>query len=285
MRKHIITLAILAASAAAHATYGGPGEPPYPPGEGPQQPAATVPSSTNTSGANAGAQSASRSAADSASSSRATGGNAQGGNARQGQAQGQSSRNSQRSAQSATMAGGAVTVDAADRSSSRIDARTVFIPAIVPPTPPSNLAVGGIVQSVSNCGPLVTVVKRGVQGTFVGLTSDSYVDQGSDDELMPYYDPETGMPETYKRFPLPGGGWQVFGHQVTQYAAIVGVAGARNIALGGGSSSGGWAQGGGGASSSMQRVVSKIVVRLCHVGDERPEPEVRYMPPRRADRR
>ena len=42
---------------------------------------------------------------------------------------------------------------------------------------------------------------------------------------------------------------------------------------------------GGGASSSMQRVVSKIVVRLCHVGNEVPEPEVRYMPPRRADRR
>ena len=273
MNKTIIALAILAASAAAHATYGGPGEPPYPPGEGPQQPAATVPSSTSnaTSNSNAGAaaQSASRSAADSASTSRATGGNAQGGSARQGQAQGQSSRNSQRSAQSATMAGGAVTVDAADRSSTRIDARVNIIQGIVPATPPSFASAGETTRETGACGPLQTVVSQGINGYFFNaMGGTEIVPLGQVDTLTDYYSPVTGLRQTYEERRLPDGRRALFGHQPIVYTVPLMTSGARNVAFGGWSSSGG-AQAGGGGSAAMSQFSIRIVLRLCEIETKR----------------
>lgn len=201
-----------------------------------------------------------------ASTSSASGRNQQG----QGQGQGQAlNGGNQLSRQSSNQSLGTsgnsrTTVDAADNSSTSYKA--VFIPPVVPPTPPSSLAVGNIVKETSACGPLQSVVKEPVQGTFFGLLLNSRIDQGYTEELAPYRD-ENGQVVEYRREPLPdGSGYRLFGHQVTQYTAIVGVSGARNIAVGAGGSGGGWGQGGLGTSSANQQMVTTVQLRSCEIG-------------------
>ncbi|RQO45186.1 hypothetical protein DBV14_24020 [Variovorax sp. KBW07] len=171
-------------------------------------------------------------------------------------------------------------VDAADRSvtSNSYVSKTIFVPAIVPPTPPSSLAVGNIVKETSACGPLQHVVKRPVAGTFIGLFSESKVDQGYTDELESYVGPN-GEVEEYMQRPAPGGGYVLLGHQVSMYTAIIGVSGARNLALGGGGSQGSWGQGGTGTSSANQQLVTTIQLRLCEVGRYVPERVAMKAPP------
>jgi hypothetical protein len=157
-------------------------------------------------------------------------------------------------------------VDASDRSSTKYESKTIFIPPIIPPTPASHLAVGNIVKETTACGPLVKVVESKVEGTFHGLFFDSKVDQGKHQEMTEWRD-EQGNIIDYREVPLPdGSGYRLFGHQVTQYTAIVGVSGARNIALGGGGSEGNWGQGGMGTSSANQRLVTTLQVRGCEIG-------------------
>jgi len=151
--------------------------------------------------------------------------------------------------------------------------RVQVLPSVVPATPPSTLAAGNLLQHVSACGPLQQVVRTDVRGTFVGLVSDTHVDQGDTQELRPYID-DLGQRVDYWRRGEVGGDVRLFGHQVVTTSAVIGVAGARNIALGGGSA-GGWGQAGGGASASIQRLVTTIQLRECEAGVERvakPEP-------------
>lgn len=155
-------------------------------------------------------------------------------------------------------------VDASDRSV--YNNKTIFIPSVVPATPPSHLAVGNIVKETSACGPLQAISKREIKGTFHGIFSTSEVPQGFHQELVPYID-DNGVEQQYKNVPLPtGDGYRVFGHQVTQYTTVVGVSGARNIAIGGGGSSGSWGQGGMGTSSANQQLVTTLQLRLCEIG-------------------
>lgn len=160
-------------------------------------------------------------------------------------------------------------------STNRIDAsshyksRTVFIPPVVPGTPPSQLAVGNIIRETSACGPLQSYVRRPVTGTFIGLFRNSSIPQGWSDDLEPYRD-ETGARVDYRQVVDSNGDIRLFGHQVIMFTTVIGVASNRNIALGGGGGGGGWGQGGMGSSSSNQRLVTNIQLRECEIGTLHP---------------
>lgn len=130
-------------------------------------------------------------------------------------------------------------------------------------------------KETSACGPLQSVIKRPVEGTFFGLVLNSKTEQGFTEELTPYLNKD-GEIQEYLQIPLAdGSGYKLFGHQVTQYSAIIGISGARNIAIGTGGSQGSWGQGGLGTSSSNQQLVTTIELRLCEVGtviDRKPPP-------------
>lgn len=161
-------------------------------------------------------------------------------------------------------------VDASNRSV--YNNKTIFIPPIIPPTPASQLGVGNIIKETGTCGPLQRITARKVEGTFHGLFFDSKVDQGYTEQLAPYLD-ANGNEALYKNVPLPtGDGYRIIGHQVTQYTTIVGVSGARNIAIGGGGSSGSWGQGGLGTSSANQQLVTTLQLSLCDMGTVRFQP-------------
>lgn len=178
------------------------------------------------------------------------------------------------------------TVDASNHSLS--NEKLIFIPAIIPPTPPSTLAVGNIIKETGACGPLQTLVREPVEGSFFGLIKNSRVRQGYTEHLAPFVD-EHGVRQDYRRVPLDDAmGYRLFGHQVTQYTTIVGVSGSRNIAIGGGGGNGAWGQGGAGASGSMQQMVTTIQLRECEVGSvlrtpppPPPPPPAIYEVPRR----
>jgi hypothetical protein len=166
------------------------------------------------------------------------------------------------------------TVDASDHAVSNTNVRVNYIPAVIPETPPSFLAVGNVAVESSGCGPLQQVEQTPVNGTFFGLMKKSKVSQGFTDELEPYTN-ASGELQAYYKAPDGNGGSILYGHQVTQYTAILGVSGAKNIALGGGAGGGSWGQAGLGASSSNQQLVTKIVLRLCEAGRiEPPTPSV-----------
>jgi hypothetical protein len=161
-----------------------------------------------------------------------------------------------------------VLIDAADRSSTNFRATSIFIPPVVPATPPSTVAAGNLIKETTTCGPLQRVVRTPVDGTFIGLFRRSQVDQGWTEDLAPYLDAR-GREQVYREVPLEdGSGVRVYGHQAIMFTTVVGVASNRNIAIGGGggSSGGNWGQGGMGSSSSNQRMITTIQLRSCEVG-------------------
>jgi hypothetical protein len=136
----------------------------------------------------------------------------------------------------------------------------LFIPPVVPETPPSQLAVGNIIKETLACGPLQIVVQTPITGTFFGLFKNSQIAQGHTDTLIP-------SARAYSDVPLTDGrnGFERYGSQVTEYTAIVQIGGARNIALGGGGGQS-WGQAGGGTSGSMQQMVTTIQISSCDMG-------------------
>lgn len=218
--------------------------------------------SSSSSGSNSGGNSMSN---GSSSSSGSTSSSTSGGNTlSNGSSSGGNSMGQSNSTSNDGSGNSSTHVDASDRSV--YNNKTIFIPPIIPPTPPSQLAVGNVVKETSACGPLQRVVEREVNGTFHGLFVNSDVKQGYHQELAPYLD-DNGNEQQYKEVPLPtGDGYRVYGHQVTQYTTIVGVSGARNIAIGGGGSNGNWGQGGMGTSSANQQLVTTLQLRLCELG-------------------
>jgi len=138
----------------------------------------------------------------------------------------------------------------------------IALPSVVPPTPPTTIAGATVVVSRDACGPLQRIIRTPVVGQFMGFWSTSEVPQGYTDELAPYYAWD-GTEQLYRQI-----GGRTFGHQVTQYTAVVSTGGARNVAIGGGSSSGSWAQGGGGASGAAQQMVTTIQLRLCQIEEQ-----------------
>lgn len=141
---------------------------------------------------------------------------------------------------------------------------TTYIPPIAP-VPPSIVA-GATVQIVQGaCGPLMVVKSEPVQGTFHGLFVDSKVDQGTTDTLVPYVDKDN-IRHMYREVITTQGNTHYYGSQVTTFVTVVGVAGARQLGIGGGSGSGSFGQAGLGSSSSNQRMVIKHMVSDCDAG-------------------
>ncbi|MGZ5926588.1 MAG: hypothetical protein ACXWLJ_07905, partial [Rhizomicrobium sp.] len=157
------------------------------------------------------------------------------------------------------------TVDASDRSSYK--SQTLFIPSVIPGTPPSQLAVGNIIKETSACGPLQRIVRVPVNGTFIGLFSDTAIPQGWTDDLAPYLD-ANGEHMDYRSVRTSSGDIRMFGNQVVMFTTVVGVASNRNIAIGGGMG-GTWGQAGMGSSSSNQQMVTSIQLRDCEIGTMR----------------
>ncbi|MEI6418508.1 MAG: hypothetical protein WCO82_05520 [Sphingomonadales bacterium] len=175
-------------------------------------------------------------------------------------------------------------IDQSNRSVTQNNQRWTFIPPVVPPTPPSVLAVGNIITETGTCGVLQKVIREPINGTYFGFFRSTKVQMGYTERLSPMVD-EKGQQMDYRRVPLEDGtGYRLFGHQVTQYTSIIGLSGARNIAVGGGGGGGGWGQAGGGGSASMQQMVTTLQIRECEVGTiVRPTPPARvvYVEPAR----
>lgn len=161
-----------------------------------------------------------------------------------------------------------VSVDTSDRSTTNNSyvSKTLFIPAVVPSSPAATLGVGNVTAIVGVCGPLQQVVRTPIEGTYVGLVKKSKIQQGFDESLAPYV--KDGVQLDYRTITLPNGSVRYMGHQPIYFTTVVGVAAARNLALGGGNSEGSWGQAGGGSSSSMQQLVTRIQLRDCEIPTE-----------------
>ena len=242
----------------------------------------TTGASTSTTGASTSTTGASNSSTGASTSS--SGGNSfsTGGNTLGGSTSGSTVGNTSTGASNSS-----TSVDASNHSISTTNEKFIFIPPVVPITPPSTLGVGNTIKDTSACGPLQRIVREPIQGTFFGLVKTTRVAQGYTDHLEPYVD-SRGSPQPYRRVPLEDGpGFRVFGHQVTQYTTVLGVSGVRNIAVGGGSGGGSWGQGGMGTSGAMQQMVTSIELRECGVGvlipgeAPKPQPPTVYVEPKR----
>lgn len=228
----------------------------------------SVPTNTNTNTSTAGAASN--------AASNATASNLQG--QQQGQQQGQalsstndlSSTLANTSSNVNSIGGQSVVVQSGNDNGGIGDARMVFIPAIIPPTPPSTVGIGDVVQTTMACGPVQQVVRTPIDGTFFGLASHRKVQQGFTYDLAPVFD-ANGQRVEYRREMIDGE-VHLFGSQPVILSTVVAISGARNLALGGGGSSGSWGQGGTGTSSSMSQLVTNIQVRDCELGTLRPAP-------------
>ncbi|WP_321900115.1 hypothetical protein [Paraburkholderia heleia] len=146
--------------------------------------------------------------------------------------------------------------------------KAIYIPPVVPPTPASQLAIGNIVKETLACGPMMKKTSTTIEGTYFGLALNSKFEQGHDDVVEPVLDASGS--ETYDEVPLVndprGEGFHRYGSQVVMFTAIVGLAGARNIAIGAGSAAGGWGQGGLGGSGSIQQMVTTVQIVPCDLG-------------------
>ncbi len=152
-------------------------------------------------------------------------------------------------------------------SRTTVDNRAIYVPPIVPFTPPATTGIGNIVTETSACGPLQRVVKTPIEGTFQGFFKSKTFTQGYTYEIDNYLDKD-GQVLFYKRMPIPGtnNSFRIVGHQVIMTTTTVGVSSIRNVALGGAGSSGSWGQAGGGGSTSISQLVTNIQLRYCEVG-------------------
>ena len=169
-------------------------------------------------------------------------------------------------------------VDASDRSVTNYTSKTLFIPPVVPPTPPSQVAIGNIIKETLACGPLQMVVKTPVIGVSRGLLTKSKVDQGVTYDLAAYTDAQGNIVD-YRKVDFPdGSGYKLFGSQVVIFSTIIGVSSGGNFAIGGGGGNQSWGQAGGGTSSSMTRLVTNIQIAQCEVGSVKYVPVEREIP-------
>lgn len=230
-------------------------------------------SSQNSSSANTGASTSSSGATTGASTSNSGGNILKSGR--------QDQTNNVTSTGDARNSGGnsAVNIDTSDKSNhSYIDkSRVTFIPPVVPPTPPSHVAIGNIIKETLACGPLQKVVKTPITGTSRGLFSRTTVNQGYTYDLEPFIDNDGNMVD-YRRVYNPDGSIQLFGHQVVMFATIVGLSSGGNFAIGGGGGGGAWGQGGFGTSSSNTRLVTNIQLVQCEIGTFKPTVEYIMVP-------
>lgn len=150
-----------------------------------------------------------------------------------------------------------VSIDASDRSTTNYESQALFIPTIQTAAP-ALVASPTLVVERGVCGPRMDKRQERVNGTYVGIIKRSSIDLGVDDELIPASEP-------YKYWTDPVGVQHVFGHQVTTYVSVNGVAASRSLGLGGGETGGNWGQGGASSSSSVQRTIIRLQLRDCEV--------------------
>lgn len=158
----------------------------------------------------------------------------------------------------------AVSIDASDKSTSNTSFRdeTLFIPAVVPSSPGAVVGVGNVISVTGTCGPLQTVIREQITGTYVGLIKRSTIAQGFNETLAPYT--EGGQVVSYRAELQADGSSKFFGHQPVLLSTVVAVGAGRNLAIGGGSGRD-WGQVGGGSSSSMTQLVTQVHLMPCEV--------------------
>ncbi|WP_448670408.1 hypothetical protein [Pseudoxanthomonas mexicana] len=156
-------------------------------------------------------------------------------------------------------------VTTTNNSTTKVDARSIYVAPIVPVTAPSSVAVGNVMKETTACGPLQRVVATPILGTQQGLFRRKTVAQGVTYELAPFVGPD-GQEMLYHEVPTGPGRWHMFGHQAVIFTTTVGTSSVRNLALGGGGSDGSWGQAGGGDSSGSQQLVTNIQLVTCDLG-------------------
>lgn len=141
-------------------------------------------------------------------------------------------------------------------------------------TPPTAIAGANVTAVTGACGPMVEIIRTPVTGTFIGFFADAQNPQGYT-ERMEDYSADGVNPTPYIAM---HGRW--FGHQVTQYAAVVSVGGARSASFSGWGAGGPGGSIGGGASGANQQMVYGIQKRLCDTGMAVVNvPQLTYTPP------
>ena len=191
-------------------------------------------------------------------------------NARQGQGQssanknvsgakqGQSSRN-----QNDSKASGNKTSFTDKSSTSTSYKNFTIIPAPLPGVPPSVVANGQIVHSVGACGVLQAVVSRNVTGKYFGIVSDSDINLGETDRLVPVT--YNGKRVAYWQKVMPNGDIYLLGSQVSTWAVPANISGSRQLGLGGGNY-GAQGQATLGSSAAMNQLVVHHEVTTCNAG-------------------
>lgn len=146
--------------------------------------------------------------------------------------------------------------------------RAIYIPPVVRQTPPSIASSGNGTTTVLPCGPLQEVKRNPVNGHYFGFWSTSKIELGYNDQLVQYKG-IGGDPQYFDAVNDHNGYMTLYGVKPIIVTTVVGVAGARNIGLGGGGGGGNWGQAGGGSSSSMQQIETHIILRTCMYGKEK----------------
>lgn len=164
-----------------------------------------------------------------------------------------------------------------DNSSYR--SKSIFIPSVVPGNQSSTIAAANIIKETTACGPLQSVVRTPITGTWNGLFRSVPVNQGFTYDLAPYTD-VNGQTQAYIEEVGQDGVRRVFGHQAIIFSTVIGLASNRNVALGGGGSDGGWGQAGMGASSSNQQLVTNIQLKRCEMGAYKEVPVIVEVEPK-----
>jgi hypothetical protein len=220
----------------------------------------------------AAAQSAALAAGGNAQALGGAGGVGLGGSAaqRQQQQQGQSLTNQNQNSSGVVIQGNQA--GSGDRTSYNA---TAWAPVIHGPAAPA-LASGNLVVVPGVCGPRVRVITTQVVGQHYGaMGGQTDTPNGYTETLGEYLD-EYGYPAE----PFVQRGGYLIGHQVTQYAAILGTSSAASFSVGGFVDSKGL-QGGAAGSGARQQLVKGLQVSECivPVAPPPPPPAVIVTPP------
>lgn len=201
-----------------------------------------------------GGNSTSAALGGSARASGGAGGNATGGNASQRQQQQQGQSLSNRNDNSS----GVIIQGAQSGSGDRSSYNYVAPPPIIHGPAAPALAAGNLVVVPGVCGPRVRIISTQVVGQHYGAMGGRYDEQNGYTETLGEYLDENGNPAE----PFVQRGPYLIGHQVTQYAAILGTSSAASFSVGGFVDSKGL-QGGAAGSGARQQLVKGLQVSEC----------------------
>jgi hypothetical protein len=147
--------------------------------------------------------------------------------------------------------------------STTITNKRIEVPVLFNPLPPTITTSGPMETHVTQCGPLMQIVKTPVKGTHVGIFKNTYIDLGQDMELSPIYD-RNGTQIYYTEQKFANGVTRLFGSQAIITTALPNVSGASTLSIGFAGTNGG-GNGGAGSSSAMSRIVTKVTISPCEL--------------------